>query len=51
MTEGTMTTLDDLLAGRRRLAIFTEPVPDEAFLPHVDCGALLAVRRLCRAAG
>jgi hypothetical protein len=39
-----MNMLDDLLAGRRRLAIFTEPVPDEAYLPYVDCGALLAVQ-------
>jgi hypothetical protein len=43
VNEAAVTLLDDLLAGRRRLAIFGEKVPDEAFLPHVDCGALLAV--------
>ena len=39
-----MDTPEDLLAGRQRLAIFTEPVPEEAFLPYVDCGALLAAQ-------
>ena len=39
-----MDTPEDLLAGRQRLAIFTEPVPEEAFLPYVDCGALLSVQ-------
>ena len=29
-----MDTPEDLLAGRQRLAIFTEPVPEEAFLPQ-----------------
>src|SRR5437773_2116277 len=39
-----MDTPEDLLEGRQRLAIFTEPVPEETFLPHTDCGALLAIQ-------
>jgi hypothetical protein len=38
-----MDTLDDLTAGRKRLAIFAEEDRGEAFLPHVDCGALLSL--------